>query len=145
MIDIVILAAALVITYVTGSQIEKKHFRSVLERERARLSLPLTSDNFTALDGQKILHVKFVSGSCVVGADFFKVWVSGLKSIFGGKLTAYESLLDRARREAMIRMKDQAGKSADMIVQMRLETSEIGKGVVEIIAYGTAIYLDKRA
>ncbi len=145
MMDLFILVVALVVTYITGTQIEKKHFRSVLRRERERLAVPLTSENFTALDGRKILHVKFVSGSCVVGADFFKVWVSGLKSIFGGKLTAYESLLDRARREAMIRMKDQAGGSADMIVQMRLETSEIGKGIVEIVAYGTAVYLDKRA
>lgn len=145
MFDLIFLAIALTVTYFTGSRLEKKHFRSVVERERARLSLPLTSENFTALDGDNVFHVKFVSGSCVVAADFFKVWVSGLKSIFGGKLTAYESLLDRARREAVIRMKDKAGQNADMIVQMRLEMSDIGKGALEIVAYGTAIYLDKRA
>lgn len=145
MIDFLFLIIGLIVTGITGTWIEKKHFRSVVARERARMSLPLTSENFTALHGDKIFHVKFVSGSCVVGADFFKVWISGLKSIFGGKLTAYESLLDRARREAVIRMKDKAGDNADMIVQMRLEMSEIGKGALEIVAYGTAVYLDKRA
>lgn len=143
MIDLIILVVALLVTYVTGTQIEKKHFRSVIQREQALLSLPFTSENYTAFEGQPVADVELVSGSCVVAADFFKVWVSGIKSIFGGKLTTYESLLDRARREAVIRMKSKAG-NADMVVQMRLEMSEIEQGAVEIVAYGTAVYLDKR-
>lgn len=143
MLDLIILAVALVVTYITGSQIEKKHFRSVMEREKASRPIPYVTDSYEAYSDQhNVREVKLICGSCVVGADFFKVWVSNLKSLFGGTLTTFESLLDRARREAILRMKAQ-GEKADMIVKTRMETTEISPGVVEVVAYGTAVYLAK--
>ena len=47
--------------------------------------------------------------------------------MFGGRVSAYETLVDRARREAILRMKEEA-KGADIILNMRLETSSISKG-----------------
>jgi uncharacterized protein YbjQ (UPF0145 family) len=143
MIELTLLAVALVVTFFTGTYIEKRHYRRVLEREKLTLFLPHVSDSYTAFDPtQNVESVKLICGSCVVSADFFKVWVSNLKSLFGGTLTTFESLLDRARREAVLRMKD-SGTGADMIVKTRLETTEISPGVVEIVAYGTAVYLKK--
>lgn len=143
MIDLIILVVALVVTYITGTMIEKEHFRTVMEREKLSRHLPHVTDSYIALDpSQNVRKVELICGSCVVGADFFKVWVSNLKSLFGGTLTTFESLLDRARREAVLRMKEQ-GARADMIVKTRLETTEISPGVVEIVAYGTAVYLVK--
>lgn len=143
MLDLIILIVALVVTYITGSQIEKKHFRSVMEREKASLPIPFVTDSYESYNEEhNVREVKLICGSCVVGADFFKVWVSNLKSLFGGTLTTFESLLDRARREAILRMKEQGGK-ADMIVKTRMETTEISPGVVEVVAYGTAVYLVK--
>jgi uncharacterized protein YbjQ (UPF0145 family) len=64
---------------------------------------------------------------------------------------SYETLIDRARREAILRMKEQA-RSADAIVNFRIETSSISKGgrrrgktvgTVEALAYGTAIRIKK--
>ena len=52
-----------------------------------------------------------VNGSTVVSNDYFKRLLAILRNIFGGRVKAYESLLDRARREAVLRMKDEAHSS----------------------------------
>ncbi len=87
-----------------------------------------------------------VTGSVVVSEDYFKRVVSGLQSLFGGRLRAYESLLDRARREAVLRMKQEArDKGAKMIINVKFQTFSIpGRnprsfGAVEVMAYGTAL------
>jgi uncharacterized protein YbjQ (UPF0145 family) len=78
--------------------------------------------------------------------DAFKKFASGIHSFFGARLSAYESLVDRARREALLRMREKAhAAGATMIFGVRLETSPINDGDprrstgVEIMAYGTAI------
>ncbi|MBE9562458.1 MAG: heavy metal-binding domain-containing protein, partial [Proteobacteria bacterium] len=71
-----------------------------------------------------------------------------LRNLVGGKVIVYESLLDRSRREAVLRMKEQAIEwKAKQILNVRLETVAIGgrfggridPGSVEVIAYGTGI------
>ena len=63
-------------------------------------------------------------------------------SIFGKNLTTYETLLDRARREALVRMRTEAqAKGYNHIYGLRLEVSNINQlgSMVEAIAYGTAV------
>ena len=65
-----------------------------------------------------------------------------VQNFFGGRLTSYESVVDRARREAIVRLKLEAEKHGAMhIACMRLATTEMGMqgGIVEVFAYGTAI------
>ena len=59
-------------------------------------------------------------------------------------------LVDRGRREAILRMKEQCA-DADLIVNLRIETSRISKGAkrrslgtVEVFAYGTALWYAER-
>ncbi len=93
---------------------------------------------------------RLVTGNAVISLDYFKRFLAGLRNIFGGEVISYQSLIDRARREAILRMKREAGK-ADMIINLRIETSSIGQnanrrntvGSIEAIAYGTAIFLKK--
>ena len=87
-----------------------------------------------------------VTGSVVISVDYFKRLLALLRSIVGGRITAYETLLDRARREAILRMKEEAAKhNAHIIYNIRLETASISKnaagniGSVEVFSYGTAI------
>ena len=61
-------------------------------------------------------------------------------------MKSYESLVDRARREAILRMKEQAiERGAILVTSVRIETSSISKGQrqtigsIEVLAYGTAI------
>ena len=69
-----------------------------------------------------------------------------MRNIFGGRVGAYESLLDRARREAVLRMQQEARQlGAETIYNVKYETSRIGEnaakglGSVEVLAYGTAL------
>ena len=84
----------------------------------------------------------FVTGSTVrakhVGSDI----MAGLKSVVGGELKGYTELLANGRDEAIHRLKqDASALGADAIVSMRLTTSMIMSGSVEIMAYGTAVKL----
>ena len=98
-----------------------------------------------ALQTEEITEYRLVTGSVVVAIDYFKKFVASLINLFGGNISSYESLVDRARREAILRMKADAGDAAE-IINLRIETSSISKnaqqsiGAVEVIAYGTAIY-----
>ena len=82
----------------------------------------------------------FVTGSTVrakhVGSDI----MAGLKSVVGGELKGYTELLANGRDEAIYRLKQDASKlGADAVISMRLTTSMIAAGAVEIMAYGTAV------
>ena len=85
-----------------------------------------------------------VYGSAVISIDYFKRFLGGLRNIFGGELSSFETVLDRARREAILRMKEMAG-NAGIIINTRVETSTIGTtskkgiGCSEVLAYGTAL------
>jgi uncharacterized protein YbjQ (UPF0145 family) len=91
-----------------------------------------------------------VQGSAVISIDYFKRILAGLRNIVGGEVKSYETLVDRARREATLRMKEMAW-DADIILNLRIETSAIGNsannrkaiGSIEAIAYGTAITYKK--
>ena len=78
----------------------------------------------------------------VISHDYFKYIIAQIQNFFGGRLTTYESVVDRARREAIVRLKQQAENiGAKHIMGLRLSTTELGMqgGMVEVFAYGTAI------
>lgn len=86
--------------------------------------------------------IGLVRGSTVrskhIGTDI----VASLKSLVGGEMTGYSSLMAGAREQALDRMVDDArGMGADAIVGFRMETSTIMAGASEIVAYGTAVKL----
>lgn len=73
-----------------------------------------------------------------VGTDI----VAALKSLVGGELSGYSSLMAGAREQALDRMVAEAqALGADAIVCMRVQTSTIARGASEIVAYGTAVRL----
>jgi uncharacterized protein YbjQ (UPF0145 family) len=132
----------LIIAYITGSIIEKRHLKNVGKREEALADNPYFNDPFTAQTQENVERVELVSGGAVIAADYFKAFLAGLRNIFGGSVSSYESLTERARREAILKMREQA-PNADMIVQARIQLTELGRRRVEALAYGTAIYLKK--
>lgn len=142
--DLVIFITLLAMGYGFGRFAEKKHFNSIIKREIELLDIPAmaTKKVDASLNPKETL---LVMGSVVVSVDYFKRFIAGLRGLIGGRVTSYESLLDRARREAVLRMKEQASKlGASMIFNVKLETSSISQGrrntigSVEVLAYGTA-------
>jgi len=130
--------------YFFGSRAERKHLDSIRQREVQYQHLP-TIMLKRPLSPEKIQHCQLVNGSVVISIDYFKKFIASLVNLFGGRISSYESLVDRARREAILRMKADAGDASE-IINIRIETSSISKsaqqtiGAVEVLAYGTAIY-----
>lgn len=149
MIELILLLFPFVLFYFIGNYIESRHYESIEKREQKTISLPIVS--LKTLDpGTRVKSSRLVMGSAVISIDYFKRFIAGIKNFIGGRLGSYETLLDRARREALLRMKKSAG-SCDIIMNIKYETSAIGKtvndgkkvGCVEVLAYGTAVTYEK--
>ena len=145
LINWAILLGLLLLGYICGSMAEKRHYRSIAERELKLLDLPAVSFKSVDIPDGEIRSARLVYGNAVISIDYFKRFLAGLRNIFGGTVKSYESLIDRARREAVLRMKEMAG-DASVIVNVRIETANIGMkagkkgmGSVEAYAYGTAL------
>lgn len=130
--------------FIFGRMSERRHFKSLIKRE-GELSdiLTVSTRSGAAAD---MTHPNLVSGSVVVANDAFKKLMAGFRIFFGGPIRSYESLMERARREAIVRMKEQAREQGHkVILNVRLETATIlGKsganvGSLEVLAYGTAL------
>ena len=130
--------------YIFGRSAEARHYRAIHEREKALVHLPATSLKRPMGSGA-VARSELVTGSVVVSVDYFKKAASALRSLVGGPVKSYETLLDRAKREAVLRLKESC-PGAGEIVNLRLETMPLSKNVrgevtgVEVLAYGTAIY-----
>lgn len=69
--------------------------------------------------------------------------VAGLRSIVGGEIHEYTSLLEESRKQALDRMVRNASlMGANAVVMMRFDSSEIGQSMSEIVAYGTAVIVE---
>ena len=145
--DILLILIALIVTYCIGTIIEKNHFKKIRKREIALIRKPIVTYGIKEWDTiKKIKKVELVTGEVVISGDYFKNFVASLKNFFGGRLTTFESILDRGRREAILRMREKA-RGANFIVNTRIESVMLNElyaqqGTIPqcaIIAYGTAI------
>ena len=147
MINLAIFITLLTVGYLVGQTLENRHFRSIRRREAELLYIPTTTSRKPLGPLGECVRSELVQGACVVSVDYFKRIVGALRMLFGGNVRSYETLVDRARREAVLRLKESCPE-ASQIINLRLETSSISKGdgrqlgAVEVHAYGTAIYLD---
>ncbi len=137
----------LIVGYTVGSWQEKKHFQSIRDREDSLRSLLVIPSRNPPDYRARPYRTEFVCGSVVVAMDYFKTVAGSLVSMFGGRIRFYETLVERARREAVLRMKEEAlARRAQMVFNVKFSTASIVKdktgkpgGSVEVIAYGTAV------
>jgi uncharacterized protein YbjQ (UPF0145 family) len=124
-----LLLLLLAIAYVVGTQVERAHYRSIR------------------------LESGMVAGNVVVSLDYFKRFLASLRNLVGGRVGSYETLLDRARREAVLRLKQEAMQGGyGAVINLRLETTRManarqgGKGIagIEVLAFGTGLKLRQR-
>ena len=127
-----------------GRSRENRHYASIHQREARFAQQPILNSK-TVPAPETVRTSKMVAGSVVVSVDRFKQFLAALRTIFGGEVNAYSSLIDRARREAILRMREQAA-GADMIINVRMETASLSQGdqkqmgTIEVLAYGTALW-----
>lgn len=85
-----------------------------------------------------------VFGLTVRARGIGKDIVASLKGLVGGEISQYTEMLEDARKQAIDRMvKNAAEMGANAIIMMRFDSGEIGQNMSEIIAYGTAVMVEK--
>ena len=125
-----------------GRRHERAHLNDLAKSEKVLGHIIVSNERFYQPQLAEHSHGELVIGSVVIAQDYFKMIVAGIMNLFGLNLTTYETLLDRARREALVRMRLQAKYlSYNQIYGVRLEVTNINQmgSMVEAIAYGTAV------
>ena len=147
--DLAVPLILLMVGYFAGTMAEQSHYKSIRVRELRMRRMPTTNLKKPPAHW-RVEKVALVAGSTVVSVDYFKRFLAQLRGFIGGRVRSYESLLDRARRESVLRMKEEAAKQGfDAVINVRLESSNIaapfrndrGTAGVEVLAFGTALKL----
>ena len=136
----------LLIGWIAGRSAERKHFQSLDERERGLAHIVVTDLKSFPGGADPTAGGELVMGEVVIATDYLKSFLASLRKILGGELKSYDSLLNRARREALVRVKETArSRGYNAVANLRLQTADIGgmtgaKGavMVEMFAWGTA-------
>lgn len=145
MTDLIVFLILMAVGYGFGQLFERRHYRSIRKREAELKDILIIQTKIIPPSYFISYDTFLVNGSVVISVDYFKRFVAGLRNIIGGRVTPYETLIDRARREAILRMKEEAKASgANAILNVKYEMCSIYKGrrnqigSVEALAYGTA-------
>ncbi len=143
--DFIIFIVLMLLGYGFGSWAERRHYKSIEEREIKYQNLPTIGLKHPLPQSGRVVKTQLAAGNVVISVDYFKRFLASLRNFFGGRVSSYETLVDRARREATLRMKESC-PGASQIINVRLETASLSKntrkgsiGSIEVFAYGTAI------
>ena len=89
-------------------------------------------------------HIGLVRGVTVRSRSVVGNLGGAIQSIFGGNLSIYTELAEHARQEALDLMTDHASRAgADAVIGMRYDANEIMEGITEVLAYGTAVKVER--
>ncbi|PCI59991.1 MAG: hypothetical protein COB37_10165 [Kordiimonadales bacterium] len=119
---------------------ERRHNKQMAEREALLGDIKIST---TKHIGSNAASGVMIYGSVVVAHDFFRTLIIQFRKIIGGNIKAYERLVVRGRREALIRLREDARlRGFDRVVNVRYGSSRISGlfiNAVELVAYGTGI------
>ncbi|MCH8247840.1 MAG: YbjQ family protein [Bacteroidetes bacterium] len=97
------------------------------------------------IEGHRIVeHLGLVRGNTIRAKHIGKDFLAGLRQIVGGEIKEYTEMLVEARNEAVLRMEvDAESKGAQAVVNVRFMTAQVMTGAAELLAYGTAVKIEK--
>jgi len=97
------------------------------------------------LSGHKIIKsLGVVRGITVRSRSLFGNIAGGFQTLFGGRISIYQDLCERTREDAFQLMLKQASeRGANAVINMRYDANEVMGGVTEVLAYGTAVVVEK--
>jgi len=144
--QVVPVVVLLVLGFTVGSWRERLHFRSLTRREQQFQEIGIVNLR-TVREPETVKGATLVCGDAVIATDYFKGFAARLRNIVGGEVKSFETLMQRARREATLRLLAQArAVGATEVWNVRYETSNIRSTSrrnpavsVEVFAFGTAI------
>jgi len=99
----------------------------------------------THLEGYKVIqHLGVVRGIVVRSRSLLGNIAGGFQTLFGGNISIYTELCERTRSDAFKLMEEHAKQlNANAIINMRYDANEVMQGVTEVLAYGTAVMVEK--
>ncbi|HEK21993.1 MULTISPECIES: YbjQ family protein [unclassified Mucilaginibacter] len=99
----------------------------------------------TGLEGYKVVkHLGVVRGITVRSRSVVGNFAGGIQSLFGGRLSVYVELCENAREEAYhLLIQHAQALGANAIINMRYDANEVMQGITEVLAYGTAVVVEK--
>lgn len=103
----------------------------------------ITTSN--TLEGYRIVkHLGIVRGITVRSRSVFGNLAGVFQTLFGGKISIYVELCEKTREEAYQLMLQHAHQhGANAVINMRYDANEVMNGVTEVLAYGTAVQVEK--
>ena len=145
-IQVLVLLGLLCLGWIAGGYSERRHIRSLLEREDDYSDV-LVSDLKTFPKATVAAPAPtIVFAEVVIAADYLKVFFASLRRLVGGELGSYRSLMERARREVILRLIERArvlGYNA--LANVRVEAADVGGNasrrglpMVSVLAQATA-------
>ena len=91
-----------------------------------------------------VKHLGVVRGLTVRSRSVIGNIGAGIQSLFGGNITIYTELAEKAREEAFNLMVEHAASAgANAIIGMRYDANEIADGITEVLAHGTAVTVER--
>lgn len=98
------------------------------------------------LDNYKIVkNLGVARGIIVRSRNIFGTIGAGLQTLVGGNITLYTNLCEKTREHAFDLMLTHAGEmGANAVIGARYDATEIMRGVTEVLAYGTAVVVEKK-
>ncbi|MBO4286567.1 MAG: heavy metal-binding domain-containing protein [Kiritimatiellae bacterium] len=129
MLDLIVLLlpiAGLLLWWMIGSMTEHGHLASLERRERELAGIEVSSLPHPSSPAPGS-EPKLVTAEVVLASDGFKTWVFGLRNLFGGESKSFSRLYQRARREAVVRLKTAARDAGcNAVCNLRVESADIG-------------------
>src|SRR5438477_2927142 len=119
-------------------------FANCLFKTFNMIDITMVTSSIT-LDGYKVTkNLGIVRGITVRSRSIFGNIAGGLQTLLGGQITIYEELCEKTREEAFQKMVQHANeRGANAVINMRYDANEVMGGVTEVLAYGTAVYVEK--
>ena len=103
----------------------------------------LVSTTFDIPGHRTTKHIGLVRGITVRSRSVIGNIGAGIQSLFGGNITIYTNLAEKAREEAFELMVQHAvSAGANAVIAMRYDANEITDGITEVLAYGTAVKVE---
>ena len=144
-----IIGGLILLGLLAGRYTERKHLRALDRREAALAGMVVS--NLKCFPGGALPNPTpaLIIGEASIASDYLKTLLASLRNLIGGEVRSFESLQMRARREATLRVMEQArAKGFNTVANLRLETADIAGNittnqkrkmvVVSVIASATA-------
>jgi uncharacterized protein YbjQ (UPF0145 family) len=91
-----------------------------------------------------VRHLGVVRGLTVRSRSVIGNIGAGIQSLFGGNITLYSDLAEKARSDAFDLMVQHASElGGNAIIAMRYDANEMADGITEVLAYGTAVVVER--